>query len=130
MSKYSTKQKNAILNVLINENVEFKIKDIYEKLNCKVGLSTIYRVIEDLYNSGFIRKTETKSGCTYYHYSNCNNFYLRCNNCGIIVPIDCNHADKLIDHIYKEHGFKIDKNSFLLKGMCKKCEELTNETII
>ena len=43
---YNTKQKNLILDVLKKKNNEFTIKDIYDDLDKKVGLTTIYRFIE------------------------------------------------------------------------------------
>ena len=40
---YNTKQKDLILETIKNRNSEFSAKDIYNDLNKKIGLTTIYR---------------------------------------------------------------------------------------
>ena len=42
---YKTKQKELILDVIKSFKNDFTIKEIYEKLNQNVGLTTIYRTI-------------------------------------------------------------------------------------
>ena len=45
MSRNKTKQKELVLDVIKNLKNDFTIKEIYEKLNQNVGLTTIYRTI-------------------------------------------------------------------------------------
>lgn len=42
---YKTKQKELILDVIKSFKNDFTIKEIYEKLNQNVGLTTIYRTM-------------------------------------------------------------------------------------
>ncbi len=53
---YKTKQKELIINIIKSINHEFTIKDIYNSLNNKVGLTTIYRVIDNIVNENDISK--------------------------------------------------------------------------
>lgn len=52
---YKTRQKELILDVIKNFKNDFTIKEIYEKLNQNVGLTTIYRTISKLVEEGKIK---------------------------------------------------------------------------
>ena len=122
---YNTKQKDLILEIIRNEKKEFTVKDIYEKLENKVGLTTIYRLIDNMISTGDLTKTISKDNITYYQYlEHCdhdNHFYLKCNNCGEMIHIDCDCINELTNHIYKEHKFISDKDNIIINGLCSKC---------
>ncbi len=124
---YNTKQKDIILNFLKKQQKELTIKEIYEKLEKKVGLTTIYRLVDKLVEEKSIAKNINKDNKTYYQYLySCdkeNHFYLKCNNCGLIVHIDCDCIKDLFNHISNEHNFMIDKKQIIISGLCKKCNK-------
>ena len=124
MESYNTKQKDLILNVLKNKKKEFTVKDIYDELDNKVGLTTIYRLVDKLVLEGRINKS-ISNNITYYQYlEDCNeenHFYLKCDNCGRLVHIDCDCIVELSEHIFKEHNFKPNKNKIIISGICKEC---------
>ena len=47
-TNYNTKQKDEILDTIKKMNKAFLIKELYVKLNEKVGLTTIYRFIDKM----------------------------------------------------------------------------------
>ena len=124
-SSYNTKQKDEILKIIRNYKEEFTIKDIYEKLNNEVGLTTIYRLVNSLINEGTIEKCVSKGNIIYYHYmKEChkkNHFYLKCDNCKKLVHIDCDCIEELSSHIFKKHKFKPNKDHIIFNGICEKC---------
>ena len=122
--KYNTKQKDLILNSIKDIHREFTIKDIENKLNNKVGLTTIYRLIDELVLEGRVNKSITNN-ITYYQYlEDCiedNHFYLKCEKCSSLIHVDCDCIVDFVNHIYKEHHFKINKNKIIINGLCNKC---------
>lgn len=124
---YNTKQKELIINVIKNINHEFTIKDIYNSLSNKVGLTTIYRVIDNLVNENNINKRIDKNNITYYEYlekcDNENHFFLKCNSCGNLTHVDCECINDLYNHINKNHKFKLNKENIIINGICNKCSE-------
>ena len=122
---YNTKQKELILSVIKKHKKEFAIKDIYSELNNEVGLTTIYRLVDRLIIDGYINKYISKDNTTYYQYLNkCdeeNHFYLKCDNCGDLVHIDCDCINELSNHIFKHHKFKPSKDHIIIDGTCEKC---------
>jgi len=124
---YNTKQKDLIINVIKKQKHEFTIKDIYENLNESVGLTTIYRLVDKLVKEDKLSKTISKDNITYYQYlKECdhdNHFYLKCDNCGDLVHIDCDCINDLSNHIIKNHHFKLNKDHIIINGLCEKCNK-------
>ena len=117
---YNTKQKDLIIDIIKNINGEFTIKDIYLLLNKKVGLTTIYRLIDKLVSNGIVNKSNNK----YSYLEKCNNknhFFLKCTNCGNVIHTDCQCIDKLSKHIYKNHKFILNRENVIINGLCNKC---------
>lgn len=122
---YNTKQKDIILKIIKDKNKEFSIKDIYNSLEGKVGLTTIYRLVDKLILEGYIKKTISNDNIAYYEYlekcNSDNHFYLKCNSCKNLEHVDCECINELYNHINLKHNFKLDKESIIISGLCKKC---------
>ena len=122
---YNTKQKDLILDCIKNHN-EFTVNDIYEELNKEVGLTTIYRKVDELVNENKIKKYIGKDNVTYYQYlCDCdkdNHFYLKCEKCGTLEHVDCDCINELSEHISKNHNFELDKQNIVINGVCKNCK--------
>ena len=117
---YNTKQKDLILDIIKSKNKEFTVKDIYKK----VGLTTIYRLIDKLILDGLINKN-VSDNITYYQYlEKCgsdNHFYLKCEKCKEVKHIDCDCINELYNHIKIEHKFNLNKEKIIINGICRKC---------
>ena len=124
---YNTKQKDLMLDVIKSKKKSFTIKDIYNDLNQKVGLTTIYRFIEKLEKEKLVTKEINEDNITYYQYlEKCdhnNHFYLKCEKCKNVIHIDCDCINELYNHIKDEHKFKINKEKIIINGICKKCNK-------
>lgn len=122
---YNTKQKDLILDCIKNHN-EFTINDIYKELKEEVGLTTIYRKVDELVEENKIKKYIGKDNVTYYQYlCDCdkdNHFYLKCDKCGDLEHIDCDCINELSEHISKNHKFEINKQNIVINGICKNCK--------
>lgn len=122
---YNTKQKDLLLNVIRKHNHSFTIKEIFEEVKDSVGLTTVYRLVDKLVEEGIINKYIDKDNVTYYEYlekcDSSNHFYLKCENCGEMIHVDCDCIEELSNHIVNEHGFELNHDHIIIKGLCKKC---------
>ena len=125
-TNYETKQKETIIEAIKKQNKSFMVKDLYDTLNGKVGLTTIYRLLQKLEDEGLITKEVGKDNKTKYEYlEKCeeeNHFYLKCDKCGTLTHVDCDCINELSSHISKEHNFKLNKENIIIKGICSKCK--------
>lgn len=124
--EYNTKQKDDILRVIKKYDNLFMVKDLYNDLNKKVGLTTIYRFLDKLISEGKLTKI-INNNITYYKYlSECeheNHFYLKCDKCGLMEHVDCDCIIDLEKHILSNHKFIPNKKQIIINGICENCKE-------
>lgn len=122
---YNTKQKELIVSIIKKQSTTFTIKDIYNALDNKVGLTTIYRLIDKLVKDGIVIKNVNNDSNINYRYlekcSNENHFYLKCDNCGTMIHVDCECIGNLSNHILKKHSFQTSCDHVIITGLCDKC---------
>ncbi len=128
---YNTKQKELILKIIKKQNKEFTVKDIYEEVKDKTGLTTVYRLIDRLVEEGVIAKTIEKDNKPKYQYlEKCeenNHFYLKCKNCKTMKHVDCDCIKDLSNHILINHEFITSKENIIINGICKNCQKIYNK---
>ena len=118
---YNTKQKDIILEVIKNKKTDFTIKDIMNEVEDKIGLTTIYRLVDKLLEDGVISKDNKGN---YQYLGRCdkhNHFYIKCDKCGKLEHVDCDCITELWNHIYKEHKYTPTKEQVVINGICDKC---------
>ena len=137
--KYNTKHSNDILVYLQdNPGVHLTAQEICRHLNDigkAVGLTTVYRQIERLVESGLVNKyvmDGSESACFEYlgndgqgRDKNC--FHCKCLECGKLIHLECDEVKHLLAHIEEEHGFKVDISKVTLYGICPDCQKGENK---
>ncbi len=125
---YNTRQKNVITELISEQSQEFLVKDIYHELIRRgedLGLTTIYRVVDELVEAGKLRKNASADGTVRYQYlADCKGIghcYLKCQKCGRLEHTDCHLVRQLTDHVLEEHGFQADKKQIIIGGICERC---------
>ena len=122
---YNTKQKELIFKVVARQRKDFTVQDILQKTKGKVGLTTVYRCIDEMERDGSLTKSIGPDNTAFYHYlrpcKHDDHFYLRCDSCSKLTHIDCEHIGSLFEHIVDKHGFSPSKEHVIIAGTCKKC---------
>lgn len=122
---YHTKQKEFILSQIKEMKYEFTVKDLYDGIHHRIGLTTIYRFIDKLVDEGRLSKYIGKANVTYYQYlEECqedNHFYLKCDKCGVLIHVDCDCIKDLSLHIVNDHHFRPTRDKFMIHGICEEC---------
>ena len=126
---YSTKQQQAVLRCLeSSESEALSAQELAEELRREgfsVGLATIYRQLERLEEAGVVHKVNTESGAFYLYCSHGEGrrdcFLLKCQRCGRIRHLDCDHLKDLYEHLETAHHFRIDPRRTLFTGLCEEC---------
>lgn len=131
---YSTKQQQAVLRCLESRESEaLSAQELAEELRREgfsVGLATIYRQLERLEEAGVVHKVNTESGAFYLYCSHGEGrrdcFLLKCQRCGRIRHLDCDHLKDLYEHLETAHHFRIDPRRTLFTGLCEECAREEN----
>jgi Fur family ferric uptake transcriptional regulator len=124
---YNTLQKDLMLEKIKSINREFTIKELYELLGGKVGLTTIYRFVDKLVKDNRLDKNIGSDNTCYYEYleeCDCSNhFYLKCEDCGCMIHIHCDCISELVSHISIDHNFIPNREHIIINGLCSNCKE-------
>ena len=130
MNKYSTKQRKLLLDYF-NKHIDEQIsaKEIAESLKGEgISLSAVYRNIAELEFEGQLKRS-SKSGLrtVYYQYTaseHCHNLlHLSCKKCGKTFHMETDGAERLVDDVKRSNGFRLDKTSTVLYGVCANCDK-------
>lgn len=127
--KYQTKQKELILSYFKDHKstciTALQLKEEFE--NQKIGLTTIYRCLQQLEKENVIRKynIEHSTSAVYEYVNHSHNsdthYHLKCTECDSIIHLECNNFIELTSHIANEHHFMINPCKTTIYGICEEC---------
>ena len=128
--KRNTKQKEEIIKFLENnDNIHLSVSDIQEGTNNLVGLTTTYRILNDLSKDGILIKhrLENNQGFCYQYnkdkYCLKKHYHLICEICNKVIHYENNKLEKLCMAINNEYDFNIRVDKLVFYGICNKCKE-------
>ncbi len=130
MAIYKTKQRDELMLFFEkNPHKIFSTSDIvtYLKNTKNVGVSTIYRNLALLEETGEIKRVDKSSSkearYRYVGHIECkNHIHLICEKCHESIHLDHEASSFLNDAILKMYNFVLDKNSTIIYGVCKNCK--------
>ena len=130
MSKYRTKQRTILLDYLeAHADESLSAKQIAEALNDQgVSVSAVYRNLAALEAENRVRRISQGSGreglYQYTDTSACKDcLHLLCSRCGRTYHMDHQGANLLERHLAAKEGFRIDRASTVLYGVCEECQD-------
>ena len=128
---YRTRQQTAILNYIQSVGEGYvtvsQIAEHFRENDEAVGMTTIYRHLEKFQKEGIVQKImlDGNSGACYQYIGknddNSGQFLLKCEDCGDIINMGCNHMNDLYLHVLKEHHFNVNPHRTMFYGTCEKC---------
>lgn len=129
--QYRTKWKDSITEYLKDHaDNSFSASDIYLDLKedeAPINITTVYRNLEKLTDSGVLMKYKT-AGEEFYRYQyvlphgNCQeHIHMQCRQCGKLLHLECGFMKEITGHLMEHHGFSLECNGSMLSGLCKDC---------
>lgn len=131
MKKYS-KQREIIINSLKNRKDHPTTEELFLDLKNKmpeIGIATVYRNLQNLYQNGEIIKIKTKMGTDRYDGNIEPHIHFECVKCGRVSDIFLeNEQMNKLDSDMKTLAEKIEAHqecfSIIINGVCKNCKEV------
>ena len=128
--EYSTRQKREMLAYLKKHDMEpYSVDELVFRMQEqgeRIGRTTVYRYLEQLAEQGSVRKYQNAQGVIQYQHieddSHCDShFHMMCRSCGRLYHVSCELMEKLSQHIYTDHSFRLDLRETILVGICARC---------
>lgn len=126
-----TPQRQTILQIFIDRPGEhLSAEDVHRVLQAKesgIGLATVYRSLELLYDMGFLQKMDFDDGKARYELNETDgahqHHHLLCLRCGKVTAFDDDLLDDLERSIAEKSGFQIVDHQVKFYGHCRECRE-------
>lgn len=121
-----TEQKKTIINELVKLRSHFDIEEFannIRKKDNKGSRATVYRIIKELLQEGFIQKITTKDGKVFYehNFTSKQHDHIICNKCGKIFELKESKVEEYINTYCEKIKFKPEYRSLHIYGICSDC---------
>lgn len=121
----ATRQRSAVAAIL-DEIEDFRsAQELHELLRRRgesVGLTTVYRTLQSLADSGAVDVLRLDDGeSAYRRCSSGHHHHLVCRSCGRTVEVEGPAVESWADRIAAEHGFTGISHTLEIFGLCGEC---------
>ena len=124
-----TKARNMIISILSQDKDKaFSAEDLHEACGeaLQIDLSTVYRTMNTLVESGFITKSVHPDGKAYFQLASQqgteHHHRIVCSKCKASADIAVCPLHHLEEQILSETGFTMTSHSIELTGLCPACK--------
>ncbi|HET7357538.1 MAG TPA: Fur family transcriptional regulator [Nocardioidaceae bacterium] len=121
-----TRQRRAVAACLGSFDDFRSAQDIHDLLRRNgetVGLSTVYRTLQALADSGEVDVLRTEDGeAIYRRCSTSHHHHLVCRVCGRTVEVEGPTVERWADTVAGEHGFTHVSHTLEIFGTCPECD--------
>lgn len=128
--EYATKQKETVAALMERcRNEVLTAEQVHERLSAQgasIGLTTVYRTLRRLAESGVLRAFEGVGSAVGYQLARpdcADHLHLVCDSCGAVTHLHCSLARSLGSHLLAEHGFALSEERTVLHGLCAACRK-------
>lgn len=128
---YETRQRDAVLALFKNQPQRgMSAQEAYEQLRASgtaIGRTTVYRTVARLCEAGqliALGDLRAAGGApkTYQHRGQSRHISVRCSGCGMMAALTCDAVEAFEEHLFADHGFRLEEAECLLNGLCGDCQ--------
>jgi Fur family ferric uptake transcriptional regulator len=124
-SQRPTRQRTAVSAALASVDDFRSAQELHELLRQRgdaVGLTTVYRTLQALADSGEIDVLRTDDGESIYRRcSDGHHHHLVCRVCGRAVEVEDSQVEQWADTVARAHGFVDVQHTVEVVGLCPSC---------
>ncbi|NVN51594.1 Fur family transcriptional regulator [Mycolicibacterium hippocampi] len=121
----ATRQRAAIAALLENLDDFRSAQELHDELRKQgdgIGLTTVYRTLQQMAATGAVDTLRTDTGeSVYRRCSEHHHHHLVCRACGSTIEIQGGQVETWAAEIAREHGFSDVSHTIEIFGLCSKC---------
>lgn len=125
-TRRQTPRKKAISEIIENSCEPMTAEEIFEKVSPlfeNLAITTVYRTLDAMEQSGEINRSIYDDGVARYVCSKTHRHFLTCLKCRKSVAIEGCPFESAEEEICQKTGFKISKHKVELFGYCPECQQ-------
>ncbi len=131
MNRRETKQREAILRVLKNTRSHPTADQLYDEVRKEIpniSKGTVYRNLQVLQEDGNVSELNLNGTLSRYEAKRETHYHFRCEKCGRVFDLDEPVNNELDERVAKRTGFKVTHHRTEFRGLCKDCQQLSEES--
>jgi Fe2+ or Zn2+ uptake regulation protein len=122
-----TPQREAIMDIVCESGGRLSARELLERAEAygvTMDAATVYRNLRFLTERKLLRAVEHEDRTCYELAGpHASHHHLVCHVCGAEVEIPETATDAFYRHILDEHGFAVEEDHLVLRGVCARCRE-------
>ena len=121
-----TKQRAMVADILDDDERFRGAQQIYDELRAagkNIGLTTVYRTLQSLAQSGDLDSVLTDDGLTLYRRcrGDAHHHHLVCRSCGKTIELPADEVEAWVAKVAKRHSFADLTHTVEMFGRCATC---------
>lgn len=120
-----SRQRTAVRQELARDPAFRSAQEVYASLRAagnRIGLTTVYRALQALADSGDVDVLRTADGeASYRLCSEGHHHHLVCRRCGDTVEVEGRAVERWADRVAADHGFVDVAHTVEVFGTCARC---------
>jgi Fur family transcriptional regulator, ferric uptake regulator len=119
--------RRAIVELLGEQDCCLTAQEILDRLRAtdrKVGIASVYRILDLLTGAGYVQRIEVGSGTFRYepiHRSGDHHHHLVCDSCGKVEPFEDRALERVLHRVEGSSGYDVSLHDVVLHGSCADC---------
>jgi len=125
--KRITQQRRILVDHVFKRHDHFDAEELIlnlsqQKEGLKVSRPTVYRTLNELVESGLLRRINLGGRAVYEHdYGYPQHDHLHCTICDELIEFQNSDLRQLRDAVAKEHDFRVTGHRLIISGICTEC---------
>jgi Fur family ferric uptake transcriptional regulator len=119
--------RRAVVELLGRQDCCLTAQEIFDELRDegrKVGIASIYRVLELLTEKGLLQRVDVGGGVARFepaHSSGAHHHHLVCSTCGRVEAFEDAELERAIHKVEAQTGYSVAGHDVVLRGACASC---------
>jgi len=122
--------RRAVIDLLAEQNCCLTAQEIFDRLRAsgrRVGIASVYRVLELLTSEGLLHRIDLGSGISRFepvHTGGGHHHHLVCDSCGKVEAFEDPGLETAIHRVEASSGYAVAGHDVVLHGACGDCRPL------
>ena len=119
--------RRAVVELLGRQNCCLTAQEIFDELRAegrRVGIASIYRVLELLTEKGLLQRVDFGAGVARFepaHPGGEHHHHLVCSNCGRVEAFEDDELERALRNVEHRTGYSVAGHDVVLRGICRAC---------
>lgn len=118
--------RRAVIEVLAAQNCCLTAQEIFDLLRAsgrRVGIASVYRILELLTSEGFVQRIDLGAGVSRYEpvWPEGHHHHLVCDSCGKVEAFEDGDLELALNRVEASSGYEVAAHEVVLHGACGDC---------